>query len=141
MLHFILTGHWLSLSSHLFLHGFHGELLAGLEGLKAFFLSKLGCGLSCSGLVISWEFTLLSGHDELSELWVLSHRLHGHLELLHAGLGKEFKSLLHDDLALLVLLHELFLNNFTVLIPLFIFEVHATLILRFINFGLSSLFG
>ena len=102
--HLVTSLSWLARSRGLLLHGIHGELLASLESSKGLLLLELGALFGLGEGVVRGEFTLLSGHDHLGVLGVLSHHGHSGLELLLVGVSKDFKDLAHDDLAHLVFL-------------------------------------
>ena len=118
----------LALQVSLLLHGVHGQLLGDLESSEGLRLLELRARLGRSQGFFTWQFTLLGGHDHLLVLRVLHHHLHSAGELLLARVRKNINGLLHDNLAHLVLSHELISDDVAVFVPIFVLIVLASLI-------------
>ena len=93
--------------SRLLLHGFHCQFLRLVEGSKGLRFGQFRALLCRIHLIFVGEFALLGSHEHLGVFWVKSQSAHRLLDFLLAGFSQELKSLLYDDQAHLVLLHEL----------------------------------
>ena len=127
--------HFVSASLCSLLHGgllldlLHLHGLRGLEGLQGLLLAQtLLLFFSGTGSTshFSWQFSLLGGHEHLGHLRLLSHRLHRSLEFLLAHLGEDLHGLSENDLAHLVLSHELLLDDSTVTGPVLVLVVFTS---------------
>ena len=110
----------------LHLHGLRG--LEGLQGLllgQTLLLFFSGAGSTSH---FSWQFSLLGGHEHLGHLRILSHRLHRSLEFLLRHVGEDLHGLSENDLAHLVLSHELLLADSTVASPVLVLVACTSLI-------------